>query len=103
MFSCGVYYRNWLNSHSLLSSLNRHSMRGIRFFFPNFNSCPHLCRKNEETRMRFHLSLQRNNLKANGMIKILMTLILKNHGRIKMNLLRLGMMGFIVICISYVY
>ncbi|MFQ6669156.1 hypothetical protein Gotur_034513, partial [Gossypium turneri] len=40
-------------------------------------------------RMRFHLSLQRNNLKANGMMKILMTLISRNHGRMKMNLLRL--------------
>ncbi|MBA0868509.1 hypothetical protein Goshw_014801, partial [Gossypium schwendimanii] len=38
-------------------------------------------------RMRFHLCLQRNNLKANGMIKILMTLISRNHGRMKMNLL----------------
>ncbi|MFQ6650240.1 hypothetical protein Gotur_022364, partial [Gossypium turneri] len=46
-------------------------------------------------RMRFHLSLQRNNLKANGMMKILMTLISRNHGRMKMNLLRL----FIVTCI----
>ncbi|MFQ6662240.1 hypothetical protein Gotur_030111 [Gossypium turneri] len=40
-------------------------------------------------RMRFHLCLQRNNLKANGMIKILMTLISRNHGRMKINLLRL--------------
>ncbi|MBA0869237.1 hypothetical protein Goshw_025392, partial [Gossypium schwendimanii] len=36
--------------------------------------------------IRFHLSLQRNNLKANGMIKILMTVISRNHGRMKMNL-----------------
>ncbi|MBA0626641.1 hypothetical protein Godav_004272, partial [Gossypium davidsonii] len=40
-------------------------------------------------RMRFHLSLQRNNLKANGMMEILMTLISKNHGRMKTNLLHL--------------
>ncbi|XP_052488113.1 uncharacterized protein LOC128041792 [Gossypium raimondii] len=39
--------------------------------------------------MRFHLCLQRNNLKSNGMINILMTLISRNHGRMKMNLLRL--------------
>ncbi|MFQ6634790.1 hypothetical protein Gotur_011683, partial [Gossypium turneri] len=39
--------------------------------------------------MRFHLSLQRNNLKVNGMMKILMTLISRNHRRMKMNLLRL--------------
>ncbi|MBA0662713.1 hypothetical protein Goklo_006792 [Gossypium klotzschianum] len=42
--------------------------------------------KEKFRRMRFHLSLQRNNLKANGMIKILMTLMSRNHGRIKMNL-----------------
>ncbi|MBA0877313.1 hypothetical protein Goshw_018281, partial [Gossypium schwendimanii] len=46
-------------------------------------------------RMRFRLSLQRNNLKANGMMKILMTLVLRNHGKMKMNLLCL----FIVTCI----
>ncbi|MBA0626442.1 hypothetical protein Godav_004109 [Gossypium davidsonii] len=40
-------------------------------------------------RMRFHLCLQRNNLKANGIVKILMTLISRNHGRMNMNLLRL--------------
>ncbi|KHG12692.1 fadA [Gossypium arboreum] len=44
-------------------------------------------------RMRFHLCLQRNNLKANGMMKILMTLISRNHGRMKMNLLRLQYNG----------
>ncbi|XP_017643666.1 uncharacterized protein LOC108484404 isoform X2 [Gossypium arboreum] len=43
--------------------------------------------------MRFHLCLQRNNLKANGMMKILMTLISRNHGRMKMNLLRLQYNG----------
>ncbi|MFQ6662239.1 hypothetical protein Gotur_030111, partial [Gossypium turneri] len=35
--------------------------------------------KEKIRRMRFHLCLQRNNLKANGMIKILMTLISRNH------------------------
>ncbi|TYG64955.1 hypothetical protein ES288_D06G147400v1 [Gossypium darwinii] len=39
--------------------------------------------------MRFHLSLQRNNLKANETMEILMTLISRNHGRMKMNFFHL--------------
>ncbi|MFQ6619579.1 hypothetical protein Gotur_000267 [Gossypium turneri] len=49
-------------------------------------------------RMRFQLSLQRNNLKANGMMKILMTLISRNDGRMKRNLLRLRLVEEVDSC-----
>ncbi|MBA0830936.1 hypothetical protein Goarm_015430 [Gossypium armourianum] len=35
-------------------------------------------------RMTFSLLFQRSNLKANGMMKMLMMLISRNHGRMKM-------------------